>query len=310
MNKYINMIQKKINILVVGDVMVDLFSFCHSYKKSAEAGIPIFSIDKHELRLGGAANVWNNIKGLNAEAFLCGSIGSDKFGRFIKECIGLNGLLTINKKTTLKHRYYIKNKQIFRVDYDYICSHTKKTYDNILKALQSYDFDAIIISDYKKGFCDKYFINNLIEYAKSKNIYIGVDSKAEDIVRFTGVNLLKINEFEYNSFFKREFNVNHINYIRDTISKYNIDKIIITLGKNGMYLIDKHILIKPNINFIKNADVIGAGDCVIACFTVAYLNNLPLYDCMNFAQLCTEYCIQKIGTKSFNIEEFKKEDYE
>ena len=162
MINYINNLNFKPNILVIGDVMVDLFSFCSSEKMSAEVNIPIAFVTKEEMRLGGASNVWNNVCGLNANAMLCGSVGSDKGGKFVKEQIKNCEFLIKHKKTTIKHRFYLNNTQVFRLDNDVICNHSKRSYNNLLKKIYNADINAIIISDYLKGFCNDYFIKKII----------------------------------------------------------------------------------------------------------------------------------------------------
>lgn len=307
---YINRLKFKPNILVVGDVMVDLFSFCLSNKISAEVDIPIAYVINEEMRLGGAANVWNNVHGLNANAFLCGAVGLDTAGKFVKEQIKDCTYIVKQKRTTMKHRYYLNNTQVFRVDSDVICNHFKKAYNRCLEKIFNKNIDAIIISDYLKGFCNEYFIKNLITFANKKNIFIAVDSKFNQISRYANVDLIKINKNEFQVVFNEEFNVKNAQKIREKLKKNNISKLLVTLGKDGMVLITQNNVIKYQSNEINNADVIGAGDCVIACYVIAKLNTFNEQDCLNFAGLCTEYCLQKIGTKNFSINEYKKEMYE
>lgn len=310
MINYINNLNKSLNILVVGDIMVDLFSFCGSNKMSAEVDIPVTFVEREEMRLGGAANVWNNLEGLKANAILCGSVGDDKCGSFVKECVKQTDCLAKGKKTTVKHRYYLSNNQVFRVDYDYICNHNIKTYEKIYNAIKNKKFDGIVISDYLKGFCNESFIKKLIEYANENNIFVAVDSKFKDISKFAGANLVKINKHEYKRLFNKEFNIKDKKHIQHILNQNNISKLLVTLGKDGMVLFSNENTITINSNVVKNADVIGAGDCVISCYIVAYLNDFKEEDCLKFATLCAEYCIGKVGTKNFSIDGFKKEFYE
>ena len=110
------------NILVVGDIMVDYFTYCKPIKKSAEVDINVCNIINEEYSLGGAANVWNNIKGFDVNCILCGAIGKDTFGDFVETNINDNNLIIYNEKTTTKHRFYENNKQVFRIDQDIICN--------------------------------------------------------------------------------------------------------------------------------------------------------------------------------------------
>lgn len=310
MIKYIERLTNTSQILIVGDIIVDAFYFCGSNKKSAEVNIPIAFLESQELRLGGASNVWNNIKGLNVNATLCGSIGRDKYGKFIKDNLKNSSILTQSKKTTTKHRYYVNNKQIFRLDDDYICNHGKQVYDNLLDKIKKLDIDAIIISDYLKGFCKEYFITNLMNLARKNKIFVAVDSKCKIISKYNGANLLKINKHEFQHIFNKQFSLDNLEDVRSFLIKNNIEKLLITLGEDGMVLVDNKNVIIANAKAIKNADVIGAGDCVISSYLVAHLNSFSDKDCLNFACQCAEYCVSKIGTKNFNINEYKKDFYE
>ena len=298
------------NILVVGDIMVDYFTYCKPIKKSAEVDINVCNIINEEYSLGGAANVWNNIKGFDVNCILCGAIGKDTFGDFVETNINDNNLIIYNEKTTTKHRFYENNKQVFRIDQDIICNFSNQQYSNVLSKINNMSLDAIIISDYRKGFCQKDFVENIIKIANNKNIFVSVDSKDTDISKFSNANLLKINKQEYLNLQKKEFDINDVNNIQKFLTKHNIKNLLVTLGEQGMTLVNhKGKVYSTNSIFVNNADVIGAGDCVLSSYTVGVLNNLSPIECLTLATNCASYCVSKIGTESFSIEKYKRELY-
>ena len=113
---------EKINVLIIGDVMIDNYLWGKVDRISPEAPVPIVSIQKKESRLGGAANVALNIQALGAKPILCSIIGGDSNGRiFLDQLQQLNmnadGLLQSNDRpTTIKTRVIGNNHQMLRVD--------------------------------------------------------------------------------------------------------------------------------------------------------------------------------------------------
>src|SRR6476620_10178531 len=113
---------KNLNILIIGDVMVDAYLWGKVDRISPEAPVPIVSVTQKESRLGGAANVALNIKALEANPLICSIIGddaqADEFLRLLNaEDISSDGIVKVAKRqTTVKTRVIGNNQQILRVD--------------------------------------------------------------------------------------------------------------------------------------------------------------------------------------------------
>ena len=110
---------KKIKVLIVGDAMIDSYIWGSINRQSPEAPIPIVDIEKHEKRLGGAANVASQIKALGATPILCSVIGNEDKGFFDlmkRENLSAKGIMQEERKTTVKTRIISENKHQFRVD--------------------------------------------------------------------------------------------------------------------------------------------------------------------------------------------------
>jgi len=108
-------------ILVLGDILIDKFSMNKYVKKSPEANVPIVKTEKKITRLGGAANLINNINSLNKDCFLIGRIGKKIADRTILRMLKekkIKHKLFIQENFSVgkKSRFYLDNKQIFRID--------------------------------------------------------------------------------------------------------------------------------------------------------------------------------------------------
>ena len=110
-----------LKVVVIGDIVLDHFIYGTSSRISPEAPVPIVNVQSESYRLGGAANVANNVRKLGADCLLFGSISNDISGKHIlsickKNKIKTNFKVIKKSKTTLKSRIFINNHQIARLD--------------------------------------------------------------------------------------------------------------------------------------------------------------------------------------------------
>ena len=109
-------------VLIIGDAMIDAYMWGKIERQSPEAPVPVVEIEKHENRLGGAANVARNIKSLGATAILCSVVGDDFRGKQLKQLLQKEGLQTdsilaqTKRKTTVKTRVISEDKHQLRID--------------------------------------------------------------------------------------------------------------------------------------------------------------------------------------------------
>ena len=113
---------ESLNIMVIGDVMVDSYLWGKVERISPEAPVPVVSCNKKENRLGGAANVALNLKSIGAQAILCAAIGDDSTGETFLELMQKDNLDSTciirdrGRKTTSKTRVISGSQQLLRVD--------------------------------------------------------------------------------------------------------------------------------------------------------------------------------------------------
>ena len=130
-------------ILVVGDLILDIYIHGNVKRISPEAPVPIFNEFSKEYKMGGAANVALNIKKLNGDVSLLGLVGNDKEGSQLKHLLKSNriklDILSLREISTInKSRLVVNNHQLMRIDREDIKKNT--------------DFSDIILKKFKKIF--------------------------------------------------------------------------------------------------------------------------------------------------------------
>lgn len=240
----ITQLQKKFKILLIGDTCLDEYYYGTCDRLNPEAPVPILKITNFQITLGMAANVKKNLESFNCDVdFKSGG------------------------KKSIKRRYIDeRSKQhIVRVDEDKVSPPFKPNF----KSLELSQYNAIVISDYNKGYVT---YDNVKDLRKNYTGPIFIDSKKQDIKNFNGC-FIKINEYE------------------NSLKISDSDELIVTLGKKGALYKNK---IYPTDN-VEVIDVCGAGDTFLAALTYFYLLTLNIEDAIMFANKCASITVQHRG---------------
>jgi rfaE bifunctional protein kinase chain/domain len=278
---------KKLKVLIIGDVMVDCYTWGKVDRISPEAPVPVVHASKREKRLGGAANVALNIQALGAEPILCSIIGEDSDGntflQLLKEKgISPRGIIQSNHRiTTLKERILSGSQHMLRVDTEFesglLPIEERSLQQLILELLES--CDVVIFEDYDKGTITPSLIEKIVATAKEKGIPVVVDPKKNNFLEYRGVDLFKPNLKELREGLKMEIEPEVEGHIEGAVAKLksllDIDQAMITLSEKGVYIDakeDKH-WIPAHIRMI--SDVSGAGDTVISIAAICVALKLP-----------------------------------
>ena len=173
----------KLNILVVGDAMIDSYIWGDIERNSPEAPIPIVNANKYEKKLGGAANVALNIKSLGANPTLISVIGNKDNGFLdLMKSFGLSvqGIIQEDRITTTKTRVISNNKHQLRIDEentnDIVSEH--KLIELVFNSLA--ETDIVLFQDYNKGVLTKKVIREIIDKCNELNIPTLVDPKIKN----------------------------------------------------------------------------------------------------------------------------------
>lgn len=317
---------KDIKIAVVGDCMLDIYHYGTVDRISPEAPVPIFKANNSEpeYRLGGACNTALNLAKLGVQTSLFGFVGKDINATYIKSYLeeykidhhlwSLSGFPTITK-----NRYFSKNQQIIRIDQEdtngelYNIEYQEQLIKSIIhRATPDPYYHAIIISDYGKGSLFGSILNNIMSYCSEKTP-IFVDPKVNDWGHYNGAFCITPNWSEFIEATHApkllRFEMSEITrYAQDQCIKHNIDNILITLGSQGMVLIDKEGYTHSQAaQAAEIYDVSGAGDTVIATLAATYCKSYPMSICMQLATMAAKVVIGKLGTYAITNSELQAE---
>lgn len=267
-----------LNVMIIGDVMIDSYMWGKVNRISPEAPVPIVAIEKKERRLGGAANVALNIQAMGANPILCSVIGIDYEGQIFldllkKQKLSQKGIMKSRTRvTTNKTRVIGNNHQLVRVDEedeeDINASETDQLLQLILFILQHDKIDVIIFEDYNKGLITPKLIKSVVEMAKKRGIPTAVDPKKKNFTSYKGVTLFKPNLKELREGLKLDFDPDNLKELQQAVSSFRVKQkfgtALITLSERGVYTNSRSVkeLIPAHIR--KIADVSGAGDTVIS----------------------------------------------
>ena len=264
-------------VLIIGDVMVDSYIWGKVDRISPEAPVPVVAVQRKENRLGGAANVALNVKALGANSVLAAVIGNDGDGdNFLKlleqEGLSSEGIMRLNRPTTVKTRVLGNQHQLLRIDAEDDSELSKSDshvfIERIVKLLRSDRFDVIIFEDYDKGLIAQNLIESVVSIAKELNILVAVDPKKRNFLSYKNVNLFKPNLKEIKEGLKMDVDPKSLDSLMAADNKLreelNHTWSLITLSEHGMFASNGKELSQTPSRPIIISDVSGAGDTVIS----------------------------------------------
>lgn len=295
---------KKPKILVVGDFMVDHYIWCDCTRISPEAPVMVMKSQKEDKRLGGAGNVYANLKSLGAEVFALGLVGDDESGRFLKENLNARLLVEKDRKTPLKSRVLSHSQQVLRLDDEN--DFDTKLEDEIIQEYKKIakDYNAIVLSDYAKGVLTSKVTKALIEHANTLNLPILIDPKGSDFSKYQNATLLTPNKKEA----IQALGIEKIDNLEKALKKLkddlNLTYSIITLSEEGIALFDEKLHIIP-AKALEVYDVTGAGDSVIAMLAYALALKVDIIKACELANDAAAVVVAKVGSVSVSLEEIK-----
>jgi D-glycero-beta-D-manno-heptose-7-phosphate kinase len=272
-----------LNVLVVGDVMIDAYLWGKVERISPEAPVPIVSVNRRESMLGGAANVALNLKALGANPILCSVIGNDARGNeFLdllkKESLDTTGICRSNERiTTTKFRIIGNKAQMLRVDEeidtDLNTSDNSELIARVALILKDKGIDVIILQDYNKGVLTPISIKSILSEAQKKNIPVAVDPKKANFDAYQGIALFKPNLKELCEGLKMDIEPGNTSHLLNAIDKLhenqNIETVLTTLSEAGVLVSrlkegEPREVVNVPAHLRSIADVSGAGDTVIS----------------------------------------------
>lgn len=304
-------------IVVVGDVGIDKYTFGEVKRISPEAPVPVLEVTKEWLKLGLAANISHNLKTLGVQSTLCGVVGEDNnanvFDTLLEdEKLNTWGIVrTKSRPTIFKERVTTNTQQICRIDYESSEDINEETEKKLIARFDEFakTHGAVIIEDYAKGSLTKNVIAYLIAKFKEEKKLVAVDpGKSTPPMFYKGANLLKPNLLEAKAMVAglgyKENNLETMASI--LVDKLSLDMLVITLGGDGMALLD--VKNQPKMKIIPTVanevfDVSGAGDTAISALTSSLLAGATLEEAAWIGNCASGVVVAKKGTATVDLKE-------
>ena len=301
-------------ILVIGDLMLDHYSWGEVDRISPEAPIPVMRVLREDQRLGGAGNVVMNLATLGAEVSVCGVTGKDEAGDTIKKLlseieIDMSGIIVAeNHKSCLKHRMIAGQTHLLRMDIDPE-PNSDLPQNQLIKFLQEKipKCDAALVSDYGKGLLSSSILKVIASCGKKHGIpIIGDPKRTKDYSIYQNYTLIKPNRKETEA--AVGFSLNNQNDILLAAEKLkkevNLDYLVISLDQDGLLLFQS----PENYKFFEAEtkevfDVVGAGDTVSSVLAFMIAGQASIEHAAYWAQLAASMEIQHVGVVSFTKNE-------
>ena len=311
-------LNKKPNILVIGDLMIDHYLWGSCDRISPEAPVQVVNVKKESSVLGGAGNVINNLVTLGSVVDVISVIGNDSVANELKSLLEKidvptsNLVVENNRKTSKKSRLIASQQQVLRYDMESIDDINENSHKQIIQTLEKNidKYSSIILSDYGKGVLTTNLTKEIIKIANKNNIKVLVDPKGKDYSKYKGSYTLTPNKKEAmeatNIYIKDESSL--IEALKSLKTQCDLEVSLITLSEQGIAIFDDELTIKPTVAR-EVYDVTGAGDTVIASIAFALGNNLDIKDAIYFANLAAGVVVGKIGSATTTLDEIYEYEY-
>lgn len=304
-------------ILVAGDIMIDVYDFCYTAHSRPSPELPdkkVYTAHRSAKMLGGAGNVAANLASLGVATSLlsiCGDDGNALEARRLCEASGIRHLLLTDasRPTTIKTRLYIDDHYLLRRDDELAhkvsaeqSGEISRTFAQVLDHV-----DAVILSDYNKGFFTSENAQTMIALCRSRSIPVVVDLKPANAAIFAGATVVAPNLKEARQISagfdpaREEASLKAIHGI------LGAEQVVVTLGAEGILVFDGVTVSHVPGRKVRAVDPCGCGDTVRACLTIGLVAGLSLAEAADFANYAASLAVQKLGTATLSPAELLKE---
>jgi D-beta-D-heptose 7-phosphate kinase/D-beta-D-heptose 1-phosphate adenosyltransferase len=307
------------NIIVLGDLILDKYVWGRVGRISPEAPVPVVEVKTETLRLGGCANVAENLKSMGISPLCVGTLGRDHEAgelrrQFRKQRLSTAGFVVDTKKpTTVKTRVMAHHQQVVRIDREddkgISPSVRRKVAARVSANLRR--ARAVIISDYGKGVIASGLVAQVVAAAGGRT-FIAVDPKPKHLTSYHGATLMTPNQKEAEELtrIRIEDNKSLMAAGRELIGIYGLSACLITLGEHGMALFDQRGRM-TRIQAVASEvyDVTGAGDTVIGVFSAAVAGGASLLEAAMMANGAAGLVVREVGAASVTPAQLEKAYY-
>ncbi len=309
-------------IAVIGDVMLDVYQWGRVDRISPEAPVPVVSISRRTSSPGGAGNVMSNIAALGGKVFAFGAVGKDAAGAEIRKKLGERGIsdrfiVDIDRRTTEKQRIVSGNQQLLRVDVEDTGrienSVAGKIAAPLMQMIAAGELDAVIFDDYAKGMLSAELVSEIASAAADAGIITALDPKPGSFLPVRGLTVMKPNRQEAFAMANvtPEYTCSDpaddraLALVAETLmQEWQPEQLIISLASQGMALFESNGKMQIIPTRAREVfDVSGAGDTVIAAYTMALVSGASPAQAAKTANAAAGVVVGKLGTVAISYQE-------
>ncbi len=301
-------------IAIIGDLVADQFLKGTIARVSREAPVFILRHEETETRCGAAANAAANVASLGGEPLLVGTIGNDANGTLLTKALAESGiardlivaddaLLTTTKIRVLAGQHYAGKQQVIRIDHEndkpISVETTARLHANISSACET--ADAVIISDYNYGVADPDITEAVRKICEMRQIPLVIDSRFR-LASFAGATSATPNLDEFEQLAGADLSDKECDAVRERLG---FASLLVTCGNAGVLLLErgKEPVRYKAVGPLEPIDVTGAGDTVIAAYTMALASGSAPAEAARIANHAGGIVVMKKGTATVEIEE-------
>lgn len=304
-------------ILVVGDVMLDRFVYGKVERISPESPVPVLSVLREVMMLGGAGNTLSNLSHLGCSGKILSVVGDDLDGEIVRDKAKELGIETLglvisdDRPTSVKTRFLAGHQQLLRSDFENVRDVSSKIEDILLEKAKTliYGVKVVVLSDYGKGVLTPRIIRGVIDLAKAQGIKVLVDPKGRDYNKYRGADIVTPNKKELSEAShgaKVDDDDQVTDAARRVIAGSGIGTVVATRSQDGMSVVTSnsalHIRSAADIQVF---DVSGAGDSVIATLAASLAAGASLEAAAGLANIAGSIVVAKVGTAPIRAQELK-----
>lgn len=300
-------------VLVIGDAMLDKFIVGRVTRISPEAPVPVVAFD-HELhRMGGSANVANNVAALGGSATLVAVTGTDEgAATLVRSCreAGIAPALVGDptRPTTTKVRIVTeRNQQVARVDYEADAEIKDEIEHRLIAEINKHapQTSAIVISDYLKGCITRAVVQSAVAAASGRSVPVLVDPKIPHVDYYAGTTVVTPNHHEAE--IAANIRVRSEDDARGAARLFReraqCRSVLMTRGDQGMWLLADEAEGHLPATAREVADVTGAGDTVIATLALALAAGATIVEAARLANEAAGLVVARFGPATVRVAE-------
>ena len=301
-------------MLVVGDIMLDVYLRGSASRISPEAPVPVVRVVAEDFALGGAANVAMNVVSLGASCAVVGCVGRDRAGQELLDDLSSYGIdaqavqQVSQRPTTVKTRVMVRRQQVARYDREGEQDLTPEEAAPLIASVteQIVRADAVVLEDYNKGVLIPAVITAAIDRAAALGKPVIVDPKFRHFFAYGGATVFKPNLAELSAAMRGAAQPEDSKWLAETRAVLGCEHLLVTLGEDGMALVTsdgEYVRIPTMARSVY--DVSGAGDTVVATLAVTLAAGATMTEAAILANHAAGIEVGKAGVAAVSADELR-----